>query len=300
MRSTLQLPLISLNVILPALLWSGTAVAAPEVRTDAGASANARFGAPGTGVSDPHSKTSFTGASLVVSSFAQQGASTGSSSAAADLGALHAQAFATFPSFITGDAAGGASASWSDGFTISVPGHAGETATFQVPVILHGTLDSSGDGVASVRVQGFVNSANALFYQATFDHNGLHDGSGNTSLKNMLTFSGSFIVGTPFQVRMDLVAGVSSLTGDTPGSGDSLFADTAFWGGLSSIKLNGGATITTFTLDSLSGLDYTKSFATVPEPGTALLGLGGLALLCGRRGGRSGRVGRGGYPGGAA
>lgn len=291
MRPTSHRTLAYLSATFAALLLSEAATAAPFVRTDAGAVAVARFGPPGTGDTINHFGSSDTGASLVFSSFAQQGASTGSADAAADLGALHAQAFATFPSsFITSEASGGATASWSDGFTVNIPGHAGEQGVFRGSVVLHGVLDAVGDALAAVNVSSMINGQNALGFRAFFDHNGLHDPNGIplTALPQVLPFEVTFIIGTPFQVSMNLVASVAPLNDAVSGSGDALFRDTLTWGGIDSIRLQ-GTTINNFIFESLSGLDYTQSFvrdvppSSVPEPSSAILLLAGIMLLWSRR-----------------
>jgi hypothetical protein len=285
MKSTVHTPLACLCVTLAMMLCGERAIALPF--TGVQTRADARFGMPGTGVHDPHTAISETGASLVLSSFAQQGVSTASADAAADLGFLHAQAFATFPEFVLGDASATANASWIDSFTINVPGHTGELAQFHAIGLIDGFLDRTGDGSAGVRIETFVNGANAGQLNATFDARGLKAaGFPLLSLPTTIAISGSFIIGTPFEVRMGLSAGVGARTGDTPGSADSFFRDTVTWGGIDSIKLL-GVEVEDFSFLSLSGLDYTKAFvatepppAEVSEPSTTSLGfmLGVIAM----------------------
>jgi len=104
----------------------------------------------------------------------------------------------------------------------------------------------------------------------------------------VLPFEVTFIIGTPFQVSMNLVASVAPLNDAVSGSGDALFRDTLTWGGIDSIRLQ-GTTINNFIFESLSGLDYTQSFvrdvppSSVPEPSSAILLLAGIMLLWSRR-----------------
>lgn len=59
------------------------------------------------------------------------------------------------------------------------------------------------------------------------------------------------------------------------------FGHTLYWGGIDSLTVDGIA-LSGYALTSASGIDYRFSTAPVPEPGTAVLLLGGMGLLARR------------------
>lgn len=59
------------------------------------------------------------------------------------------------------------------------------------------------------------------------------------------------------------------------------FGHTLYWGGIDSLTVDGIA-LSGYALTSASGIDYRLSTAPVPEPGTAVLLLGGMGLLARR------------------
>lgn len=74
------------------------------------------------------------------------------------------------------------------------------------------------------------------------------------------------------------------------GGADASFMHTAAWGGLSAITDGSGHAVTTYTLTSASGVDWSQAYAApVPEPATATLLLMGIGALAWRRRG-GGRV----------
>jgi hypothetical protein len=278
--------------LLASLLLAPTRPAfAQFVQTQVNADALARASFAGPAVVDPNGASSDLGGLVSTSSFAQSGPATASADAAAALGFLRGQAFNTFPvnsgATLNNLASATAQASWSDSWTINIPGQIGQVAQFTALAFVDGFIDVVGDARAEVRVTATRNGISLGSTGDTFLADGPLDGNGQELLDVML-ISGSFVVGTPFQFAMTLGVTVDrNPGGDGTGSADVQFGDTVTWGGITGISL-GGQTVGAFDFASLSGLDFIDSFVSsepptgVPEPGCIGLvtaGLLGLATV---------------------
>lgn len=247
----------------------------------------------GTSHADTKSQDSDTGASLVQSGFSQTGEWTASADAAAELGFLRGQNFARFPEFTAGDAFSEAMAQWGDLFTIDVAGHTGEEARFTAEAWVHGFVDITGGTDARVTTTARIGSGPTMSgpsvhvtpageFRSGTQADAVADGY--FSFNEPFLIEGFITLGTPFQFVMSMLTEIGRFTAGMPGSGDIQMGNTITWNGITSVTV-GGMPVPAgqYTFTSGSGLDYRQSFmnttppAPVPEPGTMLLVLGGMA-----------------------
>jgi len=119
--------------------------------------------------------------------------------------------------------------------------------------------------------------------------------SGEPFVDQLVSFSSTFVFGTPLTLDIVLRAAASATVRPegAPGSptyllpvtasAGSNFGSTALWNGLQSVTLANGAAVTGWTSTSLSGLDYAQP---VPEPATwatLALGLGVVGMTARQR-----------------
>jgi hypothetical protein len=242
----------------------------------------------------------------------QQTAS-GASFASATEGVLAARASATSetPGLVQNAAIAEAraTASWSDLLTITAAGMNGQTGTITASVLLSGTFGGGvgGFGAADwpffdthVQVMGtgmpaadtsqmpapLAGVCNGWAYcgRAFEDRNpgaalpSAFSGS-NLPATGILavTIPITFGSGTTLDYRLQVFARGDAATfaggNGTAGGGESDYASTLQWGGITGVFDSNGAPVSSFTASSRSGFDYVT---VVPEPGTTSLLMTGL------------------------
>ncbi len=161
---------------------------------------------------------------------------------------------------------------WDDDVTISAPGLDGQAGTLNVRSLLNGRVDNLG--------------AETFSFNFVFNVNGAETGTGivntngnipQTFDNQAFTLSVGFTFGTPFHLFSTIVNnGSQTVSG---GATRYYHGDvTAVWdGAFTSVVDGSSAPVSSFTMTSGSGTDYTQ---TVPEPSSALLvALGSVVML---------------------
>jgi hypothetical protein len=182
--------------------------------------------------------------------------------------------------------AGFAETGFADLITLNVPGQTGQIAVVDVVLNLTGVLTATGPNSFS-RLQVYADSDNNITaphqsgYQVQAGVN-----PSPTVINEVLTLSLGFIVGDPdeFVVKMMAQAMTSSQTSFGENAAEADFFNTLTWGGIAGVTV-GGNSVTDFTIDSASGVDWTvAASAAIPAPPAwAILGMAVMGLARVRR-----------------
>lgn len=186
------------------------------------------------------------------------------------------------------------------GFTVSIPNVQyqglpnGALLDLTFPVIFDGDVLAGGTAAAAAFGIGVQ--------VAPFGGEGLAYGiSEQTNPNNFYGFNWNFvqasqtihfpvIVGQPAEMAFAAAMLLNTFTNDSILSGH--FGNTIYWGGLSSVSMNGvPLDPSLLTFKDSSGIDWTQSFApaaAVPEPGTWGMLLLGMVMVAGARRRRAG------------
>ncbi len=232
---------------------------------------------------DPTGSGQSASASASFSGPAGHGTATNNATGTARLGQFGGSAFNMSPNealFSSGATTGG----WAEQFTITSPGHAGESGYFVFTVDIAGSLAATGaTGSSLFEVTVFKDAANLLknsFFDAgasdvvgtsmQYARWGVatysHFESDSKTVADTVTFSVPFTFGTPFTVELigKVTAGMrSSGFVDGFGTGTTDFPTGMTWGGVSGVYLDTLAPVGEFTIDSGSGVNWMDPF----EPG---------------------------------
>ena len=175
------------------------------------------------------------------------------------------------------------------------PAFIGLTAMLSFEMQVSGTLSGQGavnsfNSGAQISIRPYLNGlAFAPGPQSSFTVGGQGQfGSPyNQSLNQVVTFATPITLGTPFALGVfeRVIAGNASQTFGAPFAFSEAtvdFSHTITWAGIAALTLNGS--LVSYTLQSASGIDWTKPYAVaVPEPSTWALWAGGLLALAARR-----------------
>lgn len=209
-----------------------------------------------------------------------------------------------------GSAAYSVRAGFDDTITIDAPGLTGQTGTVRIGMDVEGVVSAGADwwpgqsaavslGAATIRFFGPGLSARRVaevrnpaeppdYYSAE-------------TIEGFLGGTAHIVFGTPFPIEFSvfLWGNADAISNAQPGVtgapatatmvGD--FRNTFGWAGIAELRDAGGAPVLDFTVTSLSGTDYRDPIVPVPEAGTSLPALAGLAGLTWRSSSRrSGRA----------
>lgn len=278
-----------------ALMALGCSVAATAASTIARTSASAL----GTALDPP--VNDFDSGTFSSSSSAAGNGAGGTADASVDLGVikLYASSFGGAGNHLGTAHAEGA---YSENITISSAGLNGTQARVTMGVTLQGMIDPTGGGISSVDFSfnggGFLGSWGAHSNPAF--PGGFPVANVSAVAGGPLYYSGihniklTITLGTPFTIteRLTLSAGKIDCLSDAQcatseaGSVTADFGHSSYWNGISAISVLDAASgsyvpadMSLFVVTSPSGLDWTKSFAPVPEPSSLLtMALGGLLV----------------------
>ncbi|KQW46668.1 hypothetical protein ASD88_09840 [Pelomonas sp. Root662] len=202
-----------------------------------------------------------------------------------------------------GDAHAGAS--YGEDITISSAGFNGMQAKVKMGVTLQGLIDPTGGGYGSVDFFfGVGSNTNSFLGTWTANSNpafpggfpvanvsavaggplyysGIHEITANITLGSVFTVIERLRLHTH---KVDCGGTDLQCSFSAAGSATADFGHSSYWNGISAISVldpNSGlyvpADLSLFSVSSPSGLDWTKSFAPVPEPSTLwLMAVGGL------------------------
>lgn len=188
--------------------------------------------------------------------------------------------------------------SFQDGFRIDAPGLAGQRGSFTARVSMPFSLTLVNPRWTDqfIYAQLMVESAGSPFEkyelsagdQSLFNayevrHNGL-----SVPVAAPMTMEVSFIYGERIAISGALNTSAKGMTNfDHSASFEAVMdaSHSVYWNGISSMTDSQGRAVTSYTLTSESGTDWSRDLAipAVPEPTTALLMLAGLAGLAWRR-----------------
>jgi len=203
-----------------------------------------------------------------------------------------------------------AAAAFSDVLTISAPGLAGTRGTARLGADVEGGLSAANSVLPSTPVSAYAYGGVLLHTWVDGDrstsgtaytigmigeretHVSWPACCGISPGETIQTFAGidvSFEFGTPFSFGFAIeIEGTANADVDAPGwstvatfVGD--FGGTATWAGILDLRDENGAPVPGFEVTSLSGTDYRDAIVPVPEAGTALPVVAGLAALARRR-----------------
>jgi len=295
---TTRAPTSSRSLLIAGLLLASASVAHATLS----ASSSALYAEPGgasltqvNGVTGPLSAISYASPS---------GALAADGYGEAAYGALHASASA----ISSGDAhvRGQGTALWIDNVTLSGSFANGVTARgiFSLSGALSSAVEPGSTGAvanstigATVRVNGV--SVLTILGQLV-SRNGAIDVddvsvTGNNvsftpgTVAGVYSFDMPITAGTSFQLMASLTAFVQSRTssGIDGASAHSNFGSTGTWGGISEVRLADGTIVSDYGLAADSGFDWRRAYGSttgasptpIPEPGTYLLMLAGLAVV---------------------
>lgn len=199
-------------------------------------------------------------------------------------GSARASAFASFGSLsvfaisFTNSGAdgssGGGHAIWLDMITINAPGLNGTAGFIDFSLSLQGTLSASV-GVSQVGSANAAYSLDISFDNVITSFAGSQAPGGGPPNGDLLPLDASilnqaFTFGVPFRLEVDLGAGAGSGCDGNCGQavGEANLQDTLNWGGISEVRDSNGGSVTSFTLSSDSGTDWTQP---IPEPSVVTL-----------------------------
>ena len=274
--------------------------------TFAGAAQATLFASSAAGYAEPHtaSLTFFNGATgtlSAISTTSPGGLAAAGGYGEAAYGALHSSADAVISS--DAQARGQGSSLWIDNITLwsSFTGPATARASFSLSGGLSSRVGPSSTGalanstIASrvtvngtdvLSVSGQLVSRNGVIETDEVRVNGANVSFTPGSLAGTYFFDMPVTLGTPFTMVADLTAFVQAMgsSGLDDAAAHSSFGSTGRWGGISSLVLADGTTVSDFSVTSASGFDWSRAYgadvtAPVPEPETYALMLAGLALL---------------------
>lgn len=212
-------------------------------------------------------------------------------------GALTASTYASFDG--PGSARASSSASLYDVLTFD-DGNSSELLTVRYSLMVVGGSQSSIDASPERPYWGgstswsayqslgsgstFLGAYTGIFYDGTTDTR-LSGGLTSPVVAQMFTFETQVRPGSRNVLELTLKSDVSLNVSheDTAGDGGSLFTQSLYWGGISTVTRADGSLVD-YTLASQSGTDWSRSFvpsSVVPEPSAAWLAVAGLAALGG-------------------
>jgi hypothetical protein len=160
-----------------------------------------------------------------------------------------------------------------DMITINAPGLNGTAGFIDFSLSLHGTLSAS-TGNSQVGSGNAGYSLDISFDNVTTSFGG-SQAPGGPPNGDLLPLDASilnqaFTFGVPFRLEVDLGAGAGSgCDGNCfQAVGEANLQDTLNWGGISEVRDVNGDSVTSFTLSSDSGTDWTQP---IPEPSVVTL-----------------------------
>jgi hypothetical protein len=180
-------------------------------------------------------------------------------------------------------------AGFMDTITIDAPGLTGQTATMRIGMDLEGTLSAGGWPEPTSGAGGEVNF---YLYGPGGGQHQVAVYNSDERVQHFLGGNAQIVFGTPFSIHFVVAltggADAASVGEDGPGlaAGAIMIADfqnTFTWTGIQDLRDAGGEPVLDFTVTSLSGTDYRDRIVPVPESGTALPVLAGLAALARQR-----------------
>lgn len=175
-----------------------------------------------------------------------------------------------------------------DNITITAPGIPnGTLGTLTYAVSLTGALSATpGLGTQA----GWLLQTNLGGGAFDMTHSGRLNGQTGFSGDpfGVFTATGHFQYGFAAPIDVELTGSAQTRLDLSFVSGTATFdlAHSLYWAGLSDVRDNAGNLVTTFSISSDSGVDWTRSLVPVPEPSSQLLfcfGLAGLGICQSRR-----------------
>ena len=180
-----------------------------------------------------------------------------------------------------------ATGGWQDVFTINAvdPTNSGKQAVMTFALGVEGELDAStagGNTGAHMAIQAWqTHNLTSAAYLTSIQATG--NQTEQSVIDGVQSLSVSFTLGQTFTLGIfgSAFAGNASASGATAiNHASSDFANTVFWDGINSIKLNGSSI--DYSVTSASGTDWRNAVTTVspvPEPSDAALLLAGLCVM---------------------
>ncbi len=249
-----------------------------------------------------------------------------SASAYADFGVLKVEAFAnrgaarpapdsdsTTPQEVF--AGGGATARFSEDFTLANDALNGRTAQVLMSIAVDGFLDAHGSQASQINLTAVATGASAVgggfevrltdsasggpsvFETGLANDEMLIDPSGSVFINAVQDIFVTFTMGSTFNLTVTLNGSVTSASSPgsagnlVPGVGELNFFNTALWAGMRDLRVRNPVTnsfelvdLATIDLIGGSGVDWRAPMPEpVPLPASALLLLSGVATLAARR-----------------